>query len=158
MQLTRYTDYALRALLYLGAHPGEIVPAPAIARAYRISPDHVAKATKALTRVGILRATRGSAGGVELARPPARIRIGTVVRMLEGEARLVECFDPEHSRCPLTGACRLAGALAEAQAAFFTTLDAYTLEDLLENKAELARHLVPVRSLVARKREVSRRA
>ena len=92
MQLLRYTDYALRALLYVGAHPGRPVPAATIAKAYGISVDHVSKATKALTRARLLSARRGGGGGVELARPASQIQIGTVVRLFERGRGSVECL------------------------------------------------------------------
>src|SRR5262245_20504163 len=92
MQLLTYTDYALRVLLYVGAHPGAPAPASAIANAYGISVDHVAKAAKALTRHGLLHATRGVGGGVELARRPTDIRLGAVVRLFEEDRGPVECL------------------------------------------------------------------
>jgi Rrf2 family nitric oxide-sensitive transcriptional repressor len=152
MHLTRYTDYALRALLYVGAHPGQLVPASTIASAYGISADHVAKATKALTRAGLLRAARGAAGGVELAQPPSRIRVGAVVRLLEGDRPMAECFDAENNQCPIAGVCRLERALAKARSAFYASLDACTLEDLLKNRAELTERLLPEQNLVASSR------
>src|SRR4051794_30604825 len=63
MQLTRFTDYALRTLLYLGSHPGQVVPASAISDAFGISPDHLAKAAKWLTQHGYVRGARGAGGG-----------------------------------------------------------------------------------------------
>lgn len=136
MQLLTYTDYALRALLYVGAHPDEPVPASAIASAYGISLDHVAKATKALTRAGWLRATRGAGGGVMLAQPASAIRIGAVVRHFEAERPLVECFGPD-SMCKITPSCKLRRALERAEKAFFAELDRCTLADLLENRSQL---------------------
>jgi Rrf2 family nitric oxide-sensitive transcriptional repressor len=142
MQLLLYTDYALRVLLYVGSHPGGPVPASTIARAYGISPDHVAKATKALTRGGLLRATRGAGGGVELARSPAEVRLGDVVRQFEGSHGLVECFGNAHA-CRLTPSCVLRGAFQRAEEAFFAELDRYTLADLLRNRTQLVRLLRP---------------
>ena len=74
MQLTLFSDYALRTLLYLGAHPGQLVPAAQISDAFGVSADHVAKAAKWLTQQGYVRAQRGKAGGLMLSRKPARIR------------------------------------------------------------------------------------
>lgn len=142
MQLRMYTDYALRALIYVGAHDGSPVPASAIAAAYGISVNHVAKATKALTRAGLLRATRGVAGGVELNRPASEIVIGHVVRMMEGEEELVACVAPGAS-CKISSACQLRRSLATARDAFFESLDGTTLADLLPNRPQLVRLLRP---------------
>jgi Rrf2 family transcriptional regulator, nitric oxide-sensitive transcriptional repressor len=141
MQLRMYTDYALRALLYVGSHPDEPVASAAIARAYGISIDHMAKATKALTRAGVLRATRGAGGGVELARPPAEIRVGEVVRQFEGGDGIVPCTGDEPQRCRIERACLLRDAVGRAEQAFFAELDGYTLEDLLPQRAQLVKLL-----------------
>lgn len=151
MQLRMYTDYALRALIYLGTHEGGPVPASEIAAAYGISPDHVAKATKALTRAGVLRATRGLGGGVELNRPAHEIALGPVVRLMEGDDGLVECFAPD-STCRITAACQLRVALASARDAFFRSLDGVTLADILPNRPQLVRLLRTPRHGQARRR------
>jgi Rrf2 family nitric oxide-sensitive transcriptional repressor len=142
VQLLVYTDYALRVLLYLGAHPGGPRPAAEIARAYGISVDHVAKAAKALTRHGILRAVRGAAGGVELAKDPSAIRLGSVVRLFEADRGPVACLrDGAAERCAIEPACRLRGAFADAEAAFYRELDSHTLADILVNRPKLVRLL-----------------
>ncbi|MCO5168484.1 MAG: Rrf2 family transcriptional regulator [Planctomycetes bacterium] len=141
MQLTLYTDYALRTLLYLGLHPGRPVPAPEVARAYGVSPHHVAKVAKALVRDGFVRARRGRSGGLELAVAPEDLRIGAVVRRTEPTLDLLECFDRRASTCPITGACRLERVLHDARGAFLEVLDRTTLADLLTNRSALAQRL-----------------
>jgi len=61
---------------------------------------------------------------------PDRIRLGAVVRVTEPDFALVECFTAD-SRCQITPSCRLRGVLREALEAFVSTLDRYTLDDLL---------------------------
>ena len=141
MQLTVFSDYVLRTLLYLGAHPDRLVPASQISDAFDISPDHVAKAAKWLTQHGYVHAHRGRTGGLELARKPATIRIGQLICETEPHMNLLECFARETNRCPITPACTLKGALAEAQLAFVAALDAYTLADLLSNRPKLVQLL-----------------
>jgi len=160
MQLLTYTDYALRALIYVGSHAGEPVSAPAIAHAYGISVDHVAKATKALTRAGLLRATRGAGGGVALAKPASEIGLGAVVRLFERGRGLVECFGPGESLCRITPSCQLRHALKEAEGAFYATLDRYTLADVVENRPQLVRLLrgTPATTTAARSRRARRPA
>lgn len=80
---------------------------------------------------------RGRRGGIALAKDPADIGIGDIVRSTEAARATVECFDPESNRCPLTPACVLQRALSEAIAAFYTSLDRYSLADLLEPRAAL---------------------
>lgn len=138
MQLLTYTDYALRVLLFVGARPGAPVPTSEIARAYAISTDHVAKATKALTRHGLLRAVRGAGGGVQLAKPPSEIRIGAVVRLFESNRSPVACLrEASPSTCVIEPACHLRHVFQRAEAAFYRELNRHTLDNLLENRPRL---------------------
>ena len=130
MKLTRFTDFGLRALMYLGAHPGRPISAGEISDRFRVSRDHMMKSLQALDAMGLVSATRGRGGGFQLTRGAGLARLGFVARTLEPSLALAECFE-EESTCPLTGGCLLAGALGEAQAAFFDTLDGYTLGDLV---------------------------
>lgn len=134
MQLTLYTDYSLRALLYLGLNPRQMATITAIADSYRISRNHLVKVVHNLAVQGFVQTTRGRGGGLILARPPAEINIGDVVRHTEVNFNLVECFDCEHNTCPIAAACILKNGLHEAQRAFMAVLDRYTLADVLENK------------------------
>src|SRR3569832_886644 len=126
MQLTQYSDYALRILLYLGIHPPEEgQPPPAlldISRAYGISFSHLSK----LAQRGFIIAQRGRTGGIRLARPASEINLGEVVRATETNLNLVECFDPEHNTCPIAPVCAQRRPLREALNAFLATLDRYT--------------------------------
>jgi Rrf2 family nitric oxide-sensitive transcriptional repressor len=90
------------------------------------------KVANQLTRTGFLKATRGRAGGLALARRPDRIKLGDVIRATEPDFALVECFTPANN-CLITPRCRLKGVLREALVAFVGTLDRYTLADLILN-------------------------
>lgn len=131
MRLTHFSDIGLRALMYLGAHPGRPVPTGEIALRLRVSKDHLMKSLQALSELGLVSGTRGRGGGFALAPAGTRMRLGALVRQLEPDMALAECFLPD-STCPLTGHCRLAGVLSEAKGRFLETLDQYTLADLVE--------------------------
>lgn len=143
MQLTQFSDYALRILLYLGTHPpkpGERLPALAdIGRAYRISYNHLSKVAQQLAALGFIDALRGRTGGVRLARPPAEINLGAVVRATESHWNLVECFDRATNTCPIAPVCGLTRVLVQARDQFLEVLDRHTLADVLNNQSELIR-------------------
>src|SRR5436190_17904584 len=105
MQLTRYTDYSLRVLIYLAVHQEELATIEEIANAYGISRAHLMKIVHQLGLAGYLETTRGRGGGLRLARPPEKIRIGAVVRSTEESMSLVECFDPRTSHCRIEPVC-----------------------------------------------------
>ncbi len=131
MQLNLFTDYALRVLVHTAARPDRRGTSAEVAEAFGISRHHVVKVVNELQHLGYLETTRGRTGGFTLARRPQDIRLGDVVRQTEGHLRLVECFDPVTSTCPLTPACGLKSALGEAIDAFFAVLDRYSLADLV---------------------------
>ena len=92
MQLTTFSDYALRVLTYAHAAGDRLVTIEEMAGSYRISRAHLMKVVNALTRGGYLTAVRGRSGGLKLARPAAEIGLGDVVRATEPDFALVECF------------------------------------------------------------------
>ncbi|HEY8535317.1 MAG TPA: Rrf2 family transcriptional regulator [Vicinamibacterales bacterium] len=139
MQLTRYTDYAVRVLLYAAARPDVRCTCEEIAVAFGISRHHLVKVINGLQHLGYLETHRGRSGGFRLALPAEQIRLGTVVRQTEGPLAIVECFDRDSDRCPLTPACGLRGALREATDAFLEVLDRYTLADLVREPRWLSR-------------------
>jgi Rrf2 family nitric oxide-sensitive transcriptional repressor len=134
MQLTRYSDYSLRVLIYLAVRPDALATIEEISRAYGISKAHLMKVVHHLGRAGFLNTVRGRGGGFSLARPPREISVGDVIRHTEDRMDLVECFDPDTSRCRIEPACGLRGVLEEALDAFLDTLDRYTLADLVTRR------------------------
>lgn len=143
MHLNLHTDYGLRVLLYLASSPSGAAPAPDIASAYNISLHHLRKVVQNLSRAGYVQTTRGRTGGLALAKPPEDIRLGQVVRDLEPDLHLAECFSTQDNACVITPACILKGALEDGRRAFLETLDRYTLAELTRNKTYLWRILGP---------------
>jgi Rrf2 family transcriptional regulator, nitric oxide-sensitive transcriptional repressor len=141
MQLTYYTDYSLRVLMYLAIQRDRMVNISEIAERYGISRNHLVKVVHNLVRGGFVKSHRGKGGGIELARDPAKVNIGVVVRYTEGPLKPVECFDAEWNRCVIANACGLAHAIAEACDSFLATLDRYTLADVVKHRERLSRAL-----------------
>lgn len=138
VQLTAYTDYSLRVLIYLGVQPLEKRSnIKEISDIYNISNHHLSKVVYELGKFGLVETTRGRGGGIMLARDPSKINIGALVRHTESPLHLVECFDEKNNKCKITSACRLKGILHEALAAYLDVLDSYTLKDLLVNEEDL---------------------
>jgi Rrf2 family nitric oxide-sensitive transcriptional repressor len=136
MKLTRFTDYSLRVLIYLGLRDDGRVTIREISDAYGISRNHLMKVVSLLTRMGYLDARRGPGGGIALARLPREIVIADVIRDMEEDLHLVECFCEDGS-CTIKPICQLKKALNQALTAYLSTLERYTLLDLLKPKARL---------------------
>ncbi len=141
MQLTRFSDYALRVLMYVHAAGDRLVTIEEIAVSYGISKPHLMKVVSALTRAGYLAAVRGRSGGVTLARPAEKIRLGDVVRDTEPDLALVECLGSD-SQCAINECCRLPNILKRALGAFLAELDQHTLASIALRPKEL-RQVLP---------------
>ena len=129
MNLTLFTDFALRALMRLAGEPTRSFATNEIAAEFGISRNHLAKVVRDLAEGGFINTQRGAGGGFTLARPPQAITLGEVVRALEERHALVECFRDDGGNCVLLPRCRLRGRLAAAREAFMRELDATTLAE-----------------------------
>lgn len=131
MRLTDHTDYALRVLMYLGAHSTRLVTIQEIATGHAISKNHLTKVVHKLGVAGMVSTVRGRAGGIRLARDAAAIMVGEVVRLTEPDFMMVECFDEATNRCSLSPTCRLKHALGRATDAYLRELDGLSLAAVL---------------------------
>lgn len=139
MQLSLYTDYALRTLMMLATVPDR-QSVDAIARRHAISANHLAKVAQALQVHGFVESTRGRSGGMVLARPAHEINVGDVVRRFENLDSFVGCLG-EGGTCAMLGICGLTPALRGALDAFLTHLDGITLADITANEDALRQRL-----------------
>lgn len=107
-----------------------------IADACNASENHLAQVINTLGQMGLIETQRGRAGGIRIARPLSELRVGAVFRAFEIDA-LCRMFRPMANSCPLSACCRLREALAAAVEAFYASLDAITLEDLVRGNSGL---------------------
>lgn len=137
MQITSFSDYALRTLIHIGLKQGERATISEIAQAYDISRNHLMKIVTRLAATGYVESIRGKHGGLLLKQAPEDMTIGQILRDMEPDMALVECFRSD-CQCRIQPACRLTHMLDEALAAFMRVLDGYTLADALAPRTELA--------------------
>lgn len=130
MRLTSFTDYGLRMLMRMASTPERAYSTAVLAEEFGLSRNHLSKIMQRLSRGGIVKTRRGGNGGAMLARLPHAIRLGDVVRLLEEDQPLVECFQTTTNTCSLDGRCRLKARLRAAETAFLTDLNQATLADV----------------------------
>ncbi len=140
MKLTRFTDYSLRVLMYLGLQENGRVTIKEISESYEISRNHLMKVVSMLTRMGYLDARRGPGGGIALARPATEINLADVVVDMEDDLNLVECFCGT-GQCIITPACELKQVLNLALTTYLDALKKYSLADLLKPRDKLSKIL-----------------
>tara|TARA_R110000822_G_scaffold103392_2_gene230001 strand:- start:110 stop:508 length:399 start_codon:yes stop_codon:yes gene_type:complete len=123
----------------------EVVSIDWMADHYDISRNHLAKVAQDLVAAGYVVSLRGRGGGLRLARPPAEINVGDVVRSMENLTGFVACMGGKE-KCVIDGACGLKPALAGAIEAFLTHLDQFDLAQITASQARLLRRLDPERA------------
>lgn len=140
MRLTRFTDYSLRVLIYLGQNDQDRVTIYEISEAYDISKNHLMKVVSNLTRIKFVSAQRGPGGGIRLNRKPEEISLYDVIRHTEKH------LDEKGEACPyhehgLTADKRLKRYLQNALQAYLDALGRFTLADVLDPRTETAQLL-----------------
>ena len=133
MRITQFSDIGLRVLIYLSRASEGRAPATIaeIATQFGIPNNHLVKVVGHMVRLGWVQALRGRNGGIRLNVVPSALKVGNVLRELEGDTELVEC---EARECRLSQNCLLRGALHESLRAFYEVLNRYTLADLTKGK------------------------
>lgn len=130
MRLTSFTDYGLRALMRIASDPARGFSTAELAVEFDISRHHLAKIIQRLSQAGVVATRRGGGGGATLARPADQIRLGDVVRWLEDDQALVDCFMPGGGTCTIRNCCRLKSRLRAAENTFIESLNRSTLADV----------------------------
>ncbi|MDD4962350.1 MAG: Rrf2 family transcriptional regulator [Gallionella sp.] len=138
MRLTLYTDFSLRVLLYLANKPEQLVTITELADFYKVSRNHLVKVVHQLGIKGYILTIRGKNGGMKLARAPNEIVVGEVVRNMEPDFDLFECFNKEENRCVITEICQLKSMFFGARNDFLDALDQYTLADAFRPSTQVS--------------------
>ncbi len=128
MQLSRFTDYSVRVLIYAAMYPERLVTLHEMSDFYDISLAHLRKVVHQLGKLGYLKTARGKGGGLRLQRPAKEINVGKVVAECEGRTHLIDCVALD---CVVLPACGLPGVLKRAQQAFYAELEKYSLDDVI---------------------------
>ena len=140
MRLTRFTDYSLRVLIYLGQNNESRVTIHQISEAYGISKNHLMKVVSNLTRLQIVAAQRGPGGGIQLNRSPEDISLNDVVSNTEKHLQDIDLEQGSMiaSECADT---RLGSFLSRALVAYLDELGKFTLADVLEANSDFGQLL-----------------
>lgn len=130
MQLTSYTDYSFRILLYLANRQDRLVTILEISEFHGISRNHLVKVVHNLSTHHYIETVRGKAGGMRLNLAAEDIVLARVVEITEPHMNMLECFT-DNNTCSLNGICKLKGVLFRAKKSFMKELEKTTLADVL---------------------------
>ena len=131
MQLSKFTDYTFRALIYLAKNPEENATVDILAERLEISSHHLKKVINKLAKTEYIISSKGRNGGLKLGMDPAEINLGKVLLLTEENLGLVECMG-ESGTCPLLSKeCKLKGIICKSLNVFVNEMAQYTLKDIM---------------------------
>ena len=132
MQLSKFSDYAFRALIYMGNNKDKLCTVEELALQVNTSGNHMKKVVHRLSNLGFISSLKGRGGGLKLGRQPEEINLGEVLVAMEENMNLYACYSSEE--CPLiTEGCILKKISKDALRLFVEEYQRYTLKDLLRN-------------------------
>lgn len=138
MKLSKKGEYALRALIDLGiaAEVGRsLLQVSELAEKEAIPVKFLEQIMQLLKEQGFVESQRGKFGGYRLARPTAKITIGSVVRLIDGPLAPIGCVSQtayEKCSCPDEVHCGLRMLMLDVRNAISGILDRYSLADVVE--------------------------
>ncbi len=132
MRLNLKTDYALRILLHAAKNKDKLITSTEVAERYNITQANVTQIVNTLKKRGYLNVKRGRyGGGFTLSAPPEEMRIGNIIKDIEPDLDLVQCFSKERNTCPVIDNCKLAGLMYSGLNAFLEKMNEQTLADII---------------------------
>lgn len=129
MQLTYFTDYCFRVLIYLAQHPEARTTIDQLQGYFDISRNHLVKVVHWLGKNDYVTTSRGKGGGIALRQDPRQINVGEVLRRAEQRLDLVECMG-DACQCRIVEQCGLQGVLRAGLTAFLEVAGRHTLADV----------------------------
>ncbi len=141
MKLSTKGEYASRAMLELALRYDEgPLHIREISAAQGIPERFLEQILLLLKRTGYLKSKKGPQGGYFLARPPSRISVAEVIRVMDGPLAPIKCVSvTAHEICPFERGCGLKGLWKETRDAVATILERTTFADLVDRTKAVRR-------------------
>jgi len=138
VKLSKRGEYALRSLINLGiaAEVGRrLVRASELASSEQLPVKFLEQILQVMKDAGLIQSERGKFGGYRLAKPMREIKIGDVVRLIDGPLAPISCVSQtayHQCTCPDEAHCGLRMLMLDVRNAIAGILDRYTLADVVE--------------------------
>lgn len=131
MQLSKFTDYTFRVLIYMANHQEELTTVEHLATTLDVSVHHLKKVIQKLAKTDYLISIKGRTGGIKLGCLPEAINLGDVLRLTEDNLNIVACFNAEEKCTFIGGECKLKSVISDSLEKFIEEFSRYTLKDIL---------------------------
>ncbi len=130
MKITYKGDYALKAILDLALNYGKLVTIHELAARADIPIKFLEQVLLDLKKGGFVESRRGKVGGYLLARPTSQIKLGEVIRFIDGPIEPIACVEKGYSGCDNACRCVLRKVWQKVAASISDVVDTVTFEDL----------------------------
>ena len=132
MRISTKGRYAIKLMLDLATNDnGEPIRLKDVARRQEISEKYLEQIINPLTKSGLVKSFRGAQGGYHLAKRPADITVGMILRATEGDLAPAECVSMDGHACTRSGVCPSHAVFAKVYSAINNVIDGVTLCDLI---------------------------
>lgn len=134
MKLSTKGRYGLKAMFELALHYGEgPIPLKNIAESQGISEHYLEQLIAVLRKNGLVQSVRGSQGGYMLIDSPRNIKVGDIIRVLEGDMAPADCVAEDSTTCDRESRCVTKLVWIKIRDSINEVIDSITLEDMLED-------------------------
>jgi len=131
MRLSSLADYAVVMMSAAARHCGQAkMSATTLSAETGIPLPTAQKLVSRLAAAGLIESSRGTGGGIRLARPPAAITLADVIEAVEGPIAMTPCADTGAHDCVLEGECRVKPHMNAANSAVRGALAGVSLASL----------------------------
>ncbi len=130
MQLSKFTDYSFRILIFLGHNQNSLFTVDELSSILKLSPHHTKKVIYKLSKNGYVLSSKGRNGGIKLVKDPSEINLRDVFEKSGENLNIIECFS-DNNTCNIESHCKLKPILNQSLEFFLLSLSKYTLKDII---------------------------
>lgn len=132
MKLSTKGRYGLRAMVDLAINSvTDHVALYSIAERQKVSENYLEQVFSTLRKAGLVNSIKGAQGGYVLADRPSKIKVGTILRALEGELSVVDENTEDNDPANIIQLCIKKNVWDKMTESLNQVVDSLTLEDLL---------------------------
>jgi len=131
MNLSKFSDYAFRILIYLAKNQDKLCTVEELASNLKISEHHLKKIVHKMAKTEYIISTKGRNGGLKLGMDPNEINLGKILIITEENLNTSLCFSSARHECPIDSTCKFKSILKDALTSFIDEIGKHTLQELL---------------------------
>lgn len=133
MNLSKFTDYSFRTLIYLSNNNKALYTVEELSKNLNISENHTKKIVHALAKEGYILSTKGRSGGIKLAKSPTSINLKEVLLFCEDFSKVIECKKNSTYCTYNSERCLIKNIVNVATEKFIEEFNNYSLQDVLNS-------------------------